>query len=89
MVKNVSVWVQASDLKFCMNMLCYSEYEIAYSNLEFFQIRLSGSLKNPDIFWKKCQKCVEELKYCMNELYNNVFKASSFLKFREVYFGTF
>jgi hypothetical protein len=33
----------------------------------------SGFLKNPDIFLKKCQKCVEELKFCMNELFNNVF----------------
>jgi hypothetical protein len=38
---------------------------------------------------KKCQKCVEELKFCMNELFNNVFKAFSFLKFREVHFGLF
>jgi hypothetical protein len=30
----------------------------------------------------------EELKFCMNELFNNVFKAFSFLKFREVHFGS-
>jgi hypothetical protein len=35
---------------------------------------------------KKCQKCVEELKFCMKELFNNVFKVFSFLKFREVHF---
>jgi hypothetical protein len=57
-----------------------------YSYSEFFEIRLSGFLKNPDIFLKKCQKCVGELKFCMNELFNNVFKAFSFLKFREVFF---
>jgi hypothetical protein len=45
------------------------------------------SLKNPDIFMKKYQKCVEELKFCMNELFNNVFKAFSFFKFQEVRFG--
>jgi hypothetical protein len=54
----------------------------------FFDIRLSGFLKNPDIFLEKCQKCVEELKFCMNELFNIVFKAFSFLKFREVHFGS-
>jgi hypothetical protein len=47
---------------------------------------LSGFLKNPDIFLGKCQKCVEELKFCMNELFNNVFKA---LKFRKVHFESF
>jgi hypothetical protein len=52
------------------------------------QIRLSGSLKNPDIFLKKCQKCVEELEFCMNEHFKIVFKAVSFLKFREVQFGS-
>jgi hypothetical protein len=80
MVKNLSksVWVQARDMEFCMNMLCLFEYEIAYSNLEFFEIRFSGFLKNSDIFLRKCQKCVEELKFCMNELFNNVFKAFSF-----------
>jgi hypothetical protein len=45
-----------------------------------FEIRLSGSPKNPDIFLQKSQKCVEELKFCMNELFNNVFKAFFFLK---------
>jgi hypothetical protein len=35
---------------------------------DFFLIRLSGFLKNPDIF-----KCVEELKFCMNEFFKNVF----------------
>jgi hypothetical protein len=69
-------------------MLCLFKYEIVYSNLEFFEIRLSGFLKNPDIFLKKCEKCVEELKFCMNELFNNVFKAFSLLKFREVHFGS-
>jgi hypothetical protein len=65
-------------------------YEIAYSNLEFFEIRLSGFLKKPDIsFLRKCQKYVEELKFDMNELFNKVFKAFSFLKFREVHFGSF
>jgi hypothetical protein len=54
-----------------------------------FEIHLSGFLKNPDIFLKKCQKCVEELKFCMKELFNNVFKAFSFLKFRDVHFGSF
>jgi hypothetical protein len=43
-------------------------------NLEF---------RNPDIFLTKCQKCVEELKFCMNELFNNVFKAFSFLNFEK------
>jgi hypothetical protein len=38
---------------------------------------------------RKCQKCVEELKFCMNELFNDVFKAFTFLKFREVHFGSF
>jgi hypothetical protein len=80
------VGVQARELKFCMNKLFWIKYEIAYSNLEYFEIRLSGFLKNPDIFLKKCQKCVEELKFCMNEQFNNVFKAFSFLKFREVHF---
>jgi hypothetical protein len=47
-----SVCVQARELKFCMNMLCYFKYEIAYSNLELNEIRLSGFLKNPDIFLK-------------------------------------
>jgi hypothetical protein len=32
---------------------------------------------------KKCQKCVEELKFCMNELFNNVFKAFSYLNFEK------
>jgi hypothetical protein len=50
-------------------------YEITYSNLDFFEIHLNGFLKNPGIFLKKCQKCVKELKFCMNELFNNVFKA--------------
>jgi hypothetical protein len=59
------------------------------SNLEFFEFRLSGFLKNPDIFLKKCQKCVKEQKFCMNELFSNVLKVFSFLKFREVYFGSF
>jgi hypothetical protein len=68
-----------------MNLLCMFEYEIAYSNLEVFEIRL----KNPNIFLKKCQKCVEELKFCMNELFNNLFKAFSFLKFRGVHFESF
>jgi hypothetical protein len=70
-------------------MLCWLKYEIAYSNLEFFEVRLSGFLKNPDIFIRKCQKCVEELKFCMNELFNVVIKAFSFLKFREVHLGFF
>jgi hypothetical protein len=51
---------------------------MANSNLEFFEIRLSGFLKNPDIFLRKCQKCVEELKFCMNELFNNFSKLSPF-----------
>jgi hypothetical protein len=55
----------------------------------FFEIRVSGFPKNPEIFLKKCQKCVEELIFCMNELFNNIFKAFSFLKFREVHFGSF
>jgi hypothetical protein len=62
---------------------------MAYSKLEFFEIHLNGFLKNPDNFLKKCQKCVEEMKFCMNELLNNVFKAFSFLTFREVHFGSF
>jgi hypothetical protein len=62
---------------------------MAYSNLEFFEIRFSGFPKNPDISLRKCQKCVEELKFCMNELFNNVLKAFSFFKFREVHFGYF
>jgi hypothetical protein len=49
----------------------------------FFEIRSSVFLENPDIFLKKCQKCVEELKFCMNELFKNVFKTFSFLKFCE------
>jgi hypothetical protein len=57
--------------------------------LEFFEKRLSGFLKNPDIFLRKCQKYVGELKFCMNELFNNVFKAFSFLKLREVHFESF
>jgi hypothetical protein len=61
-----------------MNMLCQSKYETAYSNLYFLEIRPSGFLKNPDIFLKKCQKCVEELKFCTIELFNNVFKAFEF-----------
>jgi hypothetical protein len=71
-----------------MKMLCWFKYEVAYSNLEFFETRLSGFLKNPDVFLKKCQKYFEELKFCMNELFNNVCKAFSFLKFREVQFGS-
>jgi hypothetical protein len=70
-------------------MLCLFKYEITYSKLEVFENRLSGFLKNPVIFLRKCQKCVEELKFCMNELFNNVFKAFSFLKFREDHFGFF
>jgi hypothetical protein len=69
-----SIWEQTRELKFCMNMLSKFKYEIAYSNLEFFGIRSSGFLKNPDIFLSKCQKCVEELKFCMNELFNNGIK---------------
>jgi hypothetical protein len=71
MVKNVSksVWVQARELKFYMNMLCFFKYEVVYSNLEFFEIRSSGFLKTFDYFLKKCQKCVVELKFCMNELF--------------------
>jgi hypothetical protein len=90
MVKNVSnsVWIKAGELKFCMNMLYFFKNEIVCLNLEFFEIHLSCFLKNPDICLKKCQKFVEELK-CCNELFNNVFKAFSFLKFREVHFGTF
>jgi hypothetical protein len=78
MVNNVpkSVLVQARELKFWINMLCLFKYEIANSNLEFFETCLSGFLKNPDIFLKICQKCVKELKFCMNELFNNVFKIS-------------
>jgi hypothetical protein len=72
-----------------MNILCWFKDEIAYVNVEFFEICFSGFLKNSDIFLKKCQKCVEELKFCMNELFNNVFKAFSVLKFREVHFGSF
>jgi hypothetical protein len=63
------------------------EYKIAYSGLEILRIYLRVFLKNPVL--RKYQKCVEELKFCMNELFNNVFKAFSFLKFREVYFGSF
>jgi hypothetical protein len=87
MAKNLSkfIWVQARELNFRMNMLCQFMYEIAYSNLEFFEIRFSGFLKNPDIFLRNCQKCVEEVKFCMNEL----FKAFPFIKFREVHFGSF
>jgi MoaA/NifB/PqqE/SkfB family radical SAM enzyme len=51
-------------------------FKIEYSGLEFFEIRLSGFVKNPDIFLRKCQKCVEEL----NELFN---------VFKEVHFGSF
>jgi hypothetical protein len=29
---------------------------------------------------------VKDLKFCMNELFNDVFKAFFFLKFREVHF---
>jgi hypothetical protein len=64
-------------------------YEIAYPNLEFFETRYNGFLKNPVVFLKKWQKCLEELKFSMNELFNNVFKAFSFSKFREVHFGSF
>jgi hypothetical protein len=60
-----------------------------HTQLEFFEIRLTGFLKNPDIFLKNCQKRVEELKFCMNELFNNVSKAFRFLKFRELHFGSF
>jgi hypothetical protein len=40
-------------------------------------------------FLEKKSKCVEELKFGMNELFNNVFKAYSFLKFREVHFWSY
>jgi hypothetical protein len=43
----------------------------------------SDFLKNPDIFLRKCQKYVEELKFCMNELFNNVFKVLLFLIFEK------
>jgi hypothetical protein len=84
-VKNMSksVWVQTRELKFRMNMLCLFKYEISYSNLEFFEIRLKGFLKSLDIFLKKCQKCVKELIFWMNELFNNVFKAFFFLNFEK------
>jgi hypothetical protein len=65
------------------------KYELAYLNLQIFEIRLSGFLKNPEIFFKNGQKCAEEQKFCMNEVFNNVFKAFSFLKSREVHFGFF
>jgi hypothetical protein len=54
-----SVWVQARELKFCMNMLCLFEYEIAYSNLQFFEMQLSGFLKNPDIFLKNVKNVLK------------------------------
>jgi hypothetical protein len=31
---------------------------IAYSDLKFFGIRLRVFLKNPEIFFQNCQKCV-------------------------------
>jgi hypothetical protein len=49
---------------------------------------LFSDLEN-SIFFKKSQKYLEDLKFCMNELFNNVFKVFSFLKFREVHFGYF
>jgi hypothetical protein len=61
-----------------MKMLRQLKYEMASSNFDFFEICFSGFLKNPDNFLKKCQKCVKELKFCMNELYNTVLKAFSF-----------
>jgi hypothetical protein len=67
---------------------CFTSLSFS-TNLEFFEIRWSGFLKNPDIFLKNCRKCVKDLKFCMNELFNNVFKAFSFLKFREVHFGSY
>jgi hypothetical protein len=57
-------------------------------NKRFCSARATGLLKNLDIFLKKCQKCVKELKFGKNQLFN-VFKAFSFLKFREVHFGSF
>jgi hypothetical protein len=53
------------------------------SKLEFFEIRLSGFVKKPDIFLKKCQKCVEELKFCMNELFNMFSKLSTIKNFEK------
>jgi hypothetical protein len=38
---------------------------------------------------RKSLKFVEELTFCMNELFNIFFKAFSFLKFLEVHFGSF
>jgi hypothetical protein len=32
---------------------------LAYSDLKFFGIRLRIFMKNPEIFFKNCQKCVE------------------------------
>jgi hypothetical protein len=57
MVKNVSkpVWLQARELKFCMPMLCYFKYKIAYSGLDFFGIFYRVFLKNPEIFFKNGQ----------------------------------
>jgi hypothetical protein len=53
-----SVWKHARELKFCMNMLCEVKFKIEYSGLEFFGIRLRVFLKNPEIFFKNCQKYV-------------------------------
>jgi hypothetical protein len=80
MVKNLSksVWV-ARELKFCMNMLCWFKYEIVDSNLEFFEIRVSDFVKNPDIFLRQCQKCVEELKVRNKwKVYTRLTSASDF-----------
>jgi hypothetical protein len=72
---SMSVWVEARELKFCMNMLCLFKYEIAYSDLEFFGIHLRVFLKNPRIFFKNGQymsKSVwveaRELKFYTNML---------------------
>jgi hypothetical protein len=60
MVKNVSkpIWLQARALKICMNKHCWIKYEIAYPNLEFFEIRLRVFLKNLRIFFKNVSKSV-------------------------------
>jgi hypothetical protein len=65
-----------------MNMLYYFKLKTAYSDLDFFEIRLRVLLKNSEIILKKCQKktlsvWVEagELKICMNMLYYECFIA--------------
>jgi hypothetical protein len=50
-----SVWVEAGELKFFLNMLYYFKLKTAYSDLEFLENHLEFS-EFFEIFLKKCQK---------------------------------